>query len=1073
MKRFFLLFFIFMIYMSCFSAPVYNVPNILIQPDGTEIFVFYSGDEFHNRAHCENNYTIIQDEKTGFWCWANVENGDLVSTGKAVHLYEVSSLNISPGLTISKEKYLQRRALIDNTLNLRNDVRTPSTGVLNNLVIFIRFAGESDFDTSFDYYEGMFNQPGTNVNSMYQYFFDASYQQLQVYSHFYPAPTGNVILSYQSPNDRSYYEPYNAVTNPNGYQPNQRTQREHQLLAAAVSSVASQIPVNLNIDSDNDGFVDNVCFVIKGSTGAWADLLWPHRWVLFSQFVYIRDKRVYDYNFQLENHMNVSGVSVLAHEMTHSFGAPDFYRYENEGTPVGMWDLMAYNTNPAQSISAFTKYKYTDWISNIPEITVSGTYTLYPNTVSATNHAYKVESPYSETEYFILEYRSTQTGLTDSALPGSGLLVYRINTNAGNGNAQGPPDEMYVYRLDGSVNGDGNIHQAFLSAQSGRTEFNDTTNPGCYLSNGANGGLNISQISSAGETVSFYIDIEGTEPISTYPWTEGFTGNVFPLGWTTYNDGNGNNWTVLDEGGNPGANMRYNFHSQHSANAWAFSKALSLQADITYQLSFDQMVFSGSYPEKLKITIGTEQNTTSQASVLWNNSNLINTAWQTHSVEFTVNNSGIYYLGFHCYSNADMWTLVLDNISVSESQSNNAQLSVNLTSNWNIFSTNLIPQDFSINSVFSYLLNNNHLQKIQDQAGNSYEYIEHINQWVNNIGNIQSNQGYRIKVTENTTFTIEGIPVSFPFTVLLTEGWNLIPNPYPTQQQAIGIFESHINQGSIIKVLDESGNAIEYISSVGLINNIQSLMPGKAYAVRATQDMPFSYPQANKNMALLNEKKQDPVHFQKVWTGNGWQHFNLYIMNNNYLMSNLSSGDEIAVFDGEYCVGASVYDGNNNFISIVTSLNENINNVVNGYTPGNEWSLRIWKAEENIEISEIESEIIQGPATFQVGGTTVININEFTDVVDLTLVPPDLFVSIYPNPFSTESKIKIKTIESSFIEIDIYNIKGQKLKSVFSGIHKSNAHEYKVNLTNYSSGIYFARINLKDRQVIVKLLKIK
>ena len=40
----------------------------------------------------------------------------------------------------------------------------------------------------------------------------------------------------------------------------------------------------------------------------------------------------------------------------------------------------------------------------------------------------------------------------------SGLVAYRINPDAGNGNAQGPPDELYVYRPGGSLNNNGNLN---------------------------------------------------------------------------------------------------------------------------------------------------------------------------------------------------------------------------------------------------------------------------------------------------------------------------------------------------------------------------------------------------------------------------------------------------------------------------------------------------------------------------------------------------------------------------------------------------------------------------------------
>lgn len=485
-----------------------NVPNQLTQPDGTVIDVLYSGDEFHNWAHDSAGHTMIRDIATGYICWARSQGGDLVSTGYPVHLHTPQSLGIVPHENISEARYLEKRAEWGLDYNTRTH-RTPSIGTIQNLVVFIRFLGEEEFTRPITFYDNMFNAQGTGVNSLYQYFWDASYNQLEVYSPFFPLPHDTTILSYESPNPRSFYQPFSA-SNPHGYQGwMQRTSREHQLLAAAIAYIEHQVPIDLVIDSNNNGRVDNVCFVIKGGTGDWADLLWPHRWTLHSVVANIHGKRVWDYNFNIENHMNVSGVSVLAHELAHSLGAPDFYRYNNNGTPTDIWCLMARNLNPPQSITAHVKEKYLNWIT-IPEISSTGSYYLHPNSVSQ-NNSYKVMSPNSTVEYFVLEYRSNLTGIIDQNIGGSGLLAWRVNPTI-SGNSEGPPDELYVYRPGGTPTNNGSVGAALLGAHLGRPGINDFTNPNSFLSNGQPGGLNVHSIAIDGETITFVVDIGGPDP---------------------------------------------------------------------------------------------------------------------------------------------------------------------------------------------------------------------------------------------------------------------------------------------------------------------------------------------------------------------------------------------------------------------------------------------------------------------------------------------------------------------------------------------------------------------------------
>ena len=87
------------------------------------------------------------------------------------------------------------------------------------------------------------------------------------------------------------------------------------------------------------------------------------------------------------------------------------------------------------------------------------------------------------------------------------MLIYRINGNL-NGNADGPPDEVYVYRPGGTTTDNGNLTAAIFSAATGRTEINDFTSPSSFLHGGVPGGLNITDIGYPGETIEFTCHID-------------------------------------------------------------------------------------------------------------------------------------------------------------------------------------------------------------------------------------------------------------------------------------------------------------------------------------------------------------------------------------------------------------------------------------------------------------------------------------------------------------------------------------------------------------------------------------
>ncbi len=560
---------------SCLiAAPHSFLPISVTQTDGSSITIYASGDEFHNWLHDKDNYTIVRDD-SGAYVYAAQDGENVVPTDLFVGRDTPSMRNLEPGINLGPSLIKQKYDRYEQMRDYSNG-RSPHTGQFNNLVIFIKFSDSPEFVRPLSYYEHIFNADGESENSMRRYFQEASYGQLHMDSFYYPIPNGDVVVSYTDNQPRSYFQPY-SPSNPNGYSgDNQRTQREQQMLVRAVNGVSSQIPSSLVIDGDNDGYVDNVCFIIQGSPDGWAELLWPHRWVLYAANAYIHGKQVWDFNFQLETSLDSSGASVLCHEMFHSLGAPDLYRYQDTTIdPVGSWDLMCSNQNPPQHMSVWMKYRYGEWIDNVPTITTSGSYTLSPVAASSTNNIYRINS-WRSGEYYVLEYRKPH-GIYDGNLPGRGLLVYRLNTSQ-SGNASGPPDELYIYRPNGTNTVNGHLGMAHFSEQVGRRELSEYTTPSGFLGDGSSGGLNLFDVGYADDTISFKVkisDIQLTSPHGGEVW---FSGTNKTITWKSksstgtvkleYSVDGGENWTQIATGvHNSGSYTWYNLPPMNSENA--------------------------------------------------------------------------------------------------------------------------------------------------------------------------------------------------------------------------------------------------------------------------------------------------------------------------------------------------------------------------------------------------------------------------------------------------------------------------------------------------------------------------
>lgn len=493
-----------------FSSPVRFEPALRILPDGRQVQFYISGDEFFNYLHDENGFPV-REGPDGYYYY-QVQKGDrfIITALRAGYDDpsidpEIRRVSVPSTVQTRREEYQSKMA--GSYFDRKRALLTKSSGSFNNLVICIKFSDESGFSRSQTDLDLLFNN--LELVSVRSYYRDVSGGSLDLVSYNFPDEgTGSAV--YSDIYRRAYYKPYDAGTNTSGYRnDSERTEREHGLLERAVvwASSRASLPQGVNFDADNNGVFDNVSFIISGTPDGWSDLLWPHRWELFSRTVKIGSLRVGGYTFQMTN----ASVKTLSHELFHSLGAPDLYRYDNDRVPVGPWDIMASGEGHP---CAWMKYKYGGWISEIPEITRSGTYTLKLSGSDGVS-AIIIKSPYSDEQVFVAEYRK-QDGMYESKLPASGLTLYRIDKRC-RGNADGPPDEIYIFRQNGSINSDGMPKLAVMPGASAITSFNDTSNPFGFLQDGTYAGLDVFDIADYGDSLTFSVNVDKLALLKTQP----------------------------------------------------------------------------------------------------------------------------------------------------------------------------------------------------------------------------------------------------------------------------------------------------------------------------------------------------------------------------------------------------------------------------------------------------------------------------------------------------------------------------------------------------------------------------
>ena len=158
---------------------------------------------------------------------------------------------------------------------------------------------------------------------------------------------------------------------------------------------------------------------------------------------------------------------------------------------------------------------------------------------------------------------------------------------------------------------------------------------------------------------------------STVPYFEDFdavTAPAIPACITVTDDnGDAKKWVTYATNPLSAPNaMAISFSSTLAMDDWFFSPALNLTAGVPYEVKFHYRAESASYPEKLLVSWGSAPGAAGMTGgIIWDNSSIINTTYAEGTGIFTPAADGLFYIGWHGYSDVDMWRLYVDDISVA------------------------------------------------------------------------------------------------------------------------------------------------------------------------------------------------------------------------------------------------------------------------------------------------------------------------------------------------------------------------------------------------------------------------
>ena len=449
-SRFFLFLLAFLLSVTAIARPVRHAVYTLIQPDGSIFYASFHGDEFMRIKTDMQGRAIMQDE-AGWWCYASYQDdGTKVCSGFRVgDVIPPSVLSESrniPYQQLSRLAGVKRSSVKSDDIPLMRRLRTDALQftksddaevvVKHGIVILAQFANLK-FKHSREDFERLLSSEGYSRDGAAGSVKDYFDMQFEGKVKFEFSVSDIVTLS----RNLDYYGGNESSTDVS-----ESDRNPEDMIIEACRLVDDEVDFSL-YDDDGDGEVDNVFVFFAGgdeAEGAGDDCIWSHAW-------YLRDGAGKNVNFdgKIINRyactaemtryqtsdgtikQRLAGIGTFCHEYSHTFGLPDMYDTDYEGSggeSEALWGCTSLMDTGNQNNGGFTPPYFNAIEREIlgmsePElIDADGVYRLEP--INESGRCYRINTDV-EGEYYLLECRSDKGW--DAHIGGSGLLVYHID----------------------------------------------------------------------------------------------------------------------------------------------------------------------------------------------------------------------------------------------------------------------------------------------------------------------------------------------------------------------------------------------------------------------------------------------------------------------------------------------------------------------------------------------------------------------------------------------------------------------------------------------------------------------
>ena len=129
--------------------------------------------------------------------------------------------------------------------------------------------------------------------------------------------------------------------------------------------------------------------------------------------------------------------------------------------------------------------------------------------------------------------------------------------------------------------------------------------------------------------------------------------------------------------------------------------------------------------------------------------------------------------------------------------------------------------------------------------------------------------------------------------------------------------------------------------------------------------------------------------------------------------------------------------------------------------------MKCWKSSGCLKLLTNDYELLVNeiPITMNVGLVGVQDENSLPGAFALH--------QIYPNPFNAEATIAYSLAQTGQTSIEIYNLMGQKVADLFSGIQSAGEYSLNWQAGEYASGVYLVKLTSGQQTQTVRAALLK